>query len=52
MTVPDRTYDVVVLGTVAAASPVAGLFVLRGGLIAVWRDYFDLETYRRQTRAE
>ena len=30
--------------------PVAGLFVLREGRIALWRDYFDLETYRRQTR--
>lgn len=29
--------------------PVAGLFVLRDGRIAVWRDYFDLATYRRQT---
>lgn len=29
--------------------PVAGLFVLRAGRIAVWRDYFDLQTYRRQT---
>jgi limonene-1,2-epoxide hydrolase len=28
--------------------PVAGLFVLRDGRIALWRDYFDLETYRRQ----
>ena len=29
--------------------PVAGLFVLRDGGIALWRDYFDLATYRRQT---
>jgi limonene-1,2-epoxide hydrolase len=29
--------------------PVAGLFVLRDGRIAMWRDYFDLATYRRQT---
>jgi limonene-1,2-epoxide hydrolase len=28
--------------------PVAGLFVLRDGRIALWRDYFDVETYRRQ----
>jgi limonene-1,2-epoxide hydrolase len=28
--------------------PVAGLFVLRDGRIALWRDYFDLATYRRQ----
>jgi limonene-1,2-epoxide hydrolase len=30
--------------------PVAGVFVLRDGRIALWRDYFDLATYRRQTR--
>lgn len=29
--------------------PVAGLFVLRDGRIALWRDYFDLATYRSQT---
>ena len=29
--------------------PVAGLFVLRDGRIALWRDYFDAATYRRQT---
>lgn len=28
--------------------PVAGLFVCRDGRITLWRDYFDLETYRRQ----
>lgn len=31
--------------------PVAGLFVVREGLIRVWRDYFDVETYRSQQRA-
>ena len=29
--------------------PVAGLFVLRDGRIALWRDYFDAATYRSQT---
>jgi limonene-1,2-epoxide hydrolase len=29
--------------------PVAGLFVLRDGRIAQWRDYFGLATYRRQS---
>lgn len=28
--------------------PVAGLFVIRHGQIAVWRDYFDLLTFQRQ----
>ncbi len=27
---------------------VAGIFVVRAGEITLWRDYFDLETYRRQ----
>jgi limonene-1,2-epoxide hydrolase len=27
--------------------PVAGLFVLRDGRIALWRDYFDLATFER-----
>jgi limonene-1,2-epoxide hydrolase len=29
--------------------PVAGLFKIREGRIAVWRDYFDLDSYRSQT---
>lgn len=28
--------------------PVAGLFVIRDGLVTLWRDYFDLATYRQQ----
>ena len=28
--------------------PVAGIFELRDGLIARWRDYFDLETIMKQ----
>ncbi len=28
--------------------PVAGVFVIRDGKIATWRDYFDLLSYRRQ----
>src|ERR1700730_2204438 len=28
--------------------PVAGVFELRGGRIALWRDYFDLETIMKQ----
>jgi limonene-1,2-epoxide hydrolase len=28
--------------------PVAGLFVIRDGLIALWRDYFDLATFQSQ----
>lgn len=28
--------------------PIAAVFVVRDGRVALWRDYFDLETYRRQ----
>jgi limonene-1,2-epoxide hydrolase len=28
--------------------PVAGLFMIADGLITLWRDYFDLATYRSQ----
>ena len=28
--------------------PVAGVFVVRDGLIALWRDYFDLDTIMKQ----
>jgi limonene-1,2-epoxide hydrolase len=28
--------------------PVAGVFEIRGGKIAMWRDYFDLQSYTRQ----
>lgn len=29
--------------------PVAGVFELRGGKIAAWRDYFDMATWQRQS---
>ena len=28
-------------------SDVAGVFVVRGGCIALWRDYFDMDALRR-----
>lgn len=31
--------------------PVAGVFELRDGKIAAWRDYFDLATWSRQSQA-
>lgn len=31
------------------ALPVAGVFEIRNGKIAAWRDYFDLQTWLRQT---
>lgn len=29
--------------------PVAGVFEIRDGKIAAWRDYFDMQTWTRQT---
>jgi len=34
------------------ALPVAGVFEIRDGKIAAWRDYFDMEMYRRQLQAD
>ncbi len=31
--------------------PVAGVFEVRNGKIAAWRDYFDLQTWLKQTGA-
>ena len=28
--------------------PIAAVFVVRDGRVTLWRDYFDLESYRRQ----
>lgn len=28
--------------------PIAAVFEVRDGKVALWRDYFDLDTYRRQ----
>jgi limonene-1,2-epoxide hydrolase len=28
--------------------PIAAVFTVRDGRVSLWRDYFDLETYRRQ----
>jgi len=33
------------------ALPVAGVFEVRGGKIAAWRDYFDMQTWLKQTGA-
>lgn len=37
------------MGGKTVALPVAGVFELRGGKIAAWRDYFDLADWQRQT---
>ncbi len=33
------------------ALPVAGVFEVRNGKIAAWRDYFDMQTWLKQTGA-
>lgn len=42
--VMNERVDVFVIGGKPAELPVMGVFVLRDGLIAEWRDYFDLQT--------
>lgn len=37
--------DHIHIGDKACALPAVGVFELRGGKIAAWRDYFDLNTY-------
>lgn len=32
--------------------PVAGVFEVRGGKIAAWRDYFDMATWTKQTAGQ
>lgn len=41
--------DRFVIGGKTVELPVAGVFEVRGGKIAAWRDYFDLQTWTRQT---
>ncbi len=43
----ERT-DRFLIGGTWMELPVAGVFELRDGKIALWRDYFDLETIMRQ----
>jgi limonene-1,2-epoxide hydrolase len=46
--VMNERVDVFTIGGKAAELPVMGVFVLRDGLIAEWRDYFDLQTIMGQ----
>jgi limonene-1,2-epoxide hydrolase len=45
--VMNERVDRFLIGGVWLELPVAGLFVLRDGKIALWRDYFDLEGFKR-----
>lgn len=40
--------DRFVVGGKTIALPVAGVFELRDGKIAAWRDYFDMQSYLKQ----
>ncbi len=44
----ERT-DRFVMGDKTITLPVAGLFEVRDGKIAAWRDYFDLQTFMTQS---
>jgi limonene-1,2-epoxide hydrolase len=44
----ERT-DRFVMGDKTIELPVAGVFELRDGKIAAWRDYFDLQTFMSQS---
>ena len=44
----ERT-DRFVMGAKTIDLPVAGVFELRDGKIAAWRDYFDLQTFMTQS---
>ena len=46
--VMNERVDVFVIGGKPVELPVMGVFVLRDGLIAEWRDYFDLQTIMSQ----
>ena len=41
--------DRFVIGDKEIALPVAGVFEIRDGKIAAWRDYFDFATWQRQS---
>lgn len=41
--------DRFVMGGKKVELPVVGVFEIRDGKIALWRDYFDMQTWTRQT---
>jgi len=51
-TVFNERTDEFWFGDTHVALPVAGVFVLRDGKIALWRDYFDLRTFEQQLAGE
>jgi len=51
-TVLNERTDEFWFGDIHIALPVAGVFVVRDGKIALWRDYFDLRTFETQMAGE
>jgi len=51
-TVLNERTDEFWFGDVHIALPVAGVFEVRDGKIALWRDYFDLRTFETQMAGE
>jgi len=47
-TVMNERLDIFDLGGKKIELPVAGVFEVRGGKIALWRDYFDLAMWTKQ----
>jgi limonene-1,2-epoxide hydrolase len=47
--VMNERVDRFVMGPKKIELPVAGVFEVRNGKIAAWRDYFDLESFTKQT---
>jgi limonene-1,2-epoxide hydrolase len=47
-TVINERVDIFDLGGKKIELPVAGVFEVRGGKIALWRDYFDLAMWTKQ----
>ena len=48
-TVLNERIDIFEYPTHRVELPVAGVFEVVDGLITLWRDYFDLDSYRRQS---
>jgi limonene-1,2-epoxide hydrolase len=48
--VMNERVDVFEMGGKHVEIPVAGIFEIKGGKIAAWRDYFDLATFTKQTQ--
>ncbi len=48
-TVFTERLDKFILGARTVELPVAGVFEVKDGKIAAWRDYFDMATWTRQT---